>query len=113
MPSEQLDKKVLTMPGSKHGVHIGSDGAVDNETVNLSKQAGDEIVWQSNGEAFSIYFPVSPFGRQTGQQRFEVMRGGEVSSGPVRPDAGVGYYPYYITIVRSGASTDPGVDVKP
>lgn len=102
-------KTVLPMPGAQRTVHIGSDGSVDNETVNVSKSAGDVIVWHSDGEEFSIYFPVSPFE----SQKFDVVRPQDQSSGRVRPDAGVGYYPYYITIVGKGKSVDPGVDVKP
>jgi hypothetical protein len=111
MGSEQHDMNVLTMPGTQLAlaVHIGSDGSVDNETVNLSKQAGEEIVWHSNGEEFEITFPVSPFKTQ----QFNVMSRQSTHSGPVRSDAGVGYYPYYITITSKGAIGDPGVNVKP
>jgi hypothetical protein len=110
MGSEQLETKVLTMPGTKLTVHIGADGSVDNETVNLSKKAGDEIVWQSNGEGFDVYFPVSPFEGK----KFSVSKGSpQASSGRVRADAGVGYYPYYITITKTGMTGDPGVNVKP
>ena len=104
----ESEKTVLAMPGTRLKVHIGKDGAVDNETVNVSKSAKDEIVWSSDGEAFTVDFPVSPFGVPS----FEVKRGQDKSSGPVRQDAGVGYYPYYITI-GGGKTVDPGVNVKP
>ena len=33
----ETEKTVLAMPGARLKVHIGMDGAVDNETVNVSK----------------------------------------------------------------------------
>ena len=104
----ETQKTVLAMPGGRLKVHIGTDGAVDNVTVNVSKSAKDEIIWRSDGEAFTVDFPVSPFGVQS----FDVKKGQDKSSGPVRPDVGVGYYPYYITI-GGGKTVDPGVNVKP
>src|ERR1700758_282653 len=95
MLKEKLETKAAANAANQRNVHINSDGSVDNDTVNVSKGAGDEILWQSNGEAFTIYFPVSPFE----SDRFEVQRGQYRASGPIRPNAGVGYYPYYINIV--------------
>jgi hypothetical protein len=90
-------------------VHIRQDGEVDNEIVNLSKSAGDEIVWHSSGDPFSVFFPVSPFKEQT----FHIAAGETVHSGPPRPDASIDRYQYFITNLTLAKSADPGVDIKP
>jgi hypothetical protein len=90
-------------------VHIRQDGEVDNEVVNLSKSAGDEIVWHSSGDPFTVFFPVSPFR----EQNFHVPAGETVRSGPPRPDASIDRYQYFITNLVLAKSADPGVDIKP
>jgi hypothetical protein len=90
-------------------VHIRQDGEVDNEVVNLRRCVGDEILWQSEGGEFTIDFPNTPFQERT----FHVPAGGSVSSGPVRPDASIDYFQYYITNVALAKSADPGVSIKP
>jgi len=113
-------KEVLNdIAGAHHGrrvrsaeslpVHIRQDGEVDNEIVNLSKSAGDEIVWFSSGDPFTVHFPMSPFADQT----FNVPAGGTASSGPPRPDASIDRYQYFITNLALAMSADPGVDVRP
>jgi len=62
---------------AKLPVHIRQDGEVDNEIVNLRRCAGDEIVWQSEGDEFSIHFPNTPFEKDT----FHVPAGESASSG--------------------------------
>ncbi len=89
-------------------VHIGQGGEVDNEVVNVSMSAGDEIVWSSDGDAFTISFQTSPFATST----FHVPAGGSASSGPVRPGAGIGHYPYFISDDNDGKGADPDVDVR-
>ena len=64
-------------------VRISQGGEVDNEVVNVSKSAGDEVVWSSDGDGFTISFQTSPFAAST----FHVPAGGSASSGPVRPGA--------------------------
>jgi len=95
--------------GESLSVHIRQDGEVDNEIVNLSKSAGDEIVWHSSGDPFSVFFPVSPFKEQT----FNIAAGETVHSGPPRPDASIDRYQYFITNLALAKSADPGVDIKP
>jgi hypothetical protein len=46
-------------------VHICQGGEVDNEVVNVSKSAGDELVWSSDGDGFTITFQTSPFAAST------------------------------------------------
>ena len=69
-------------------VNIHRGGEVDNEMVNVSKSAGDEIVWYSDGDEFTVSFPTSPFDAST----FHVPAGGTASSGPVRSNAALGHY---------------------
>jgi hypothetical protein len=90
-------------------VHIRHDGEVDNELVNVRKSAGEQVTWYSDGDEFSIRFTVSPFAEHT----FHVPAGGSVSSGPIRPDAPIDYYQYFITNVALAKSADPGLAVKP
>jgi hypothetical protein len=90
-------------------VHIRQEGDVDNEMVNLSRSVGDEIVWISSGDPFSVYFPVSPFTTQT----FDVPAGGSVSSGRPRLDAPIAQYQYFVTNLALAKSADPGVSIKP
>jgi hypothetical protein len=66
-------------------VHVGQGCEVDNEVVNVSRSAGDEVVWSSDGDGFTISFQTSPFAAST----FRVPAGGSASSGPVRPGAGI------------------------
>ena len=90
-------------------VHIRQDGEVDYEIVNLSRSIGDEIVWVSSGDPFTVHFPVSPFEEKT----FNVPAGGTACSGPPRADASVDRYQYFITNLALAKSADPGVDVRP
>ena len=89
-------------------VHVGQGCEVDNEVVNVSKSAGDEVVWSSDGDAFTITFQTSPFAAST----FHVPAGGSTSSGPVRVGAGIGHYPYFISDDNDGKGADPDVDVR-
>jgi hypothetical protein len=98
-----------TAPEKTLPVHIHRDGEVDNELVNVRKSENEEVVWYSDGDEFAIHFPVSPFAEQT----FRVPAEGSTSSGPVRPDAPIDYYQYFITNVALAKSADPGLNVKP
>jgi hypothetical protein len=89
-------------------VHIRRECDVDNEIVNLRQTRGDEIVWYSEGDEFSIRFPITPFEDDT----FIVPAGGSVCSGPAREKAPITIYSYNITNVAMAMSADPGVDVK-
>jgi hypothetical protein len=89
-------------------VHIGQGGEVDNEVVNVSKSAGDEVVWFSDGDSFTINFPTSPFAASI----FHVPAGGSASSCPVAAPAGIGHYQYFISDDNNGQGADPGVDIK-
>jgi hypothetical protein len=82
---------------------------VDNEEVNVSKSAGDELVWSSDGNGFTITFQTSPFSAST----FHVPAGGTASSGPVRPGAALGHYAYYISNDSDGSGGDLGIKIKP
>lgn len=66
-------------------VHAERNGKVDNETVHVSKSAGHEVTWSSNGKA------VIEFSSQDGspfeQAIFKVPAGGSVSSGPAKASA--------------------------
>jgi hypothetical protein len=89
-------------------VHVGQGCEVDNEVVNVSRSAGDEVVWSSDGDGFTISFQTSPFAAST----FRVPAGGSASSGPVRPGAGIGHYQYFISDDSDGNGADPEVNVK-
>jgi hypothetical protein len=94
---------------AKLPVHIYDDCDVDNEVVNVSKEAGDEVEWHSTGEAFTIEFESSPFERDT----FDVPAGGCISSGPVAEGTPYARFHY---LIRSRAnlamSADPDVNIK-
>ena len=81
---------------------------MDNEVVNVSKSAGDEVVWSSDGDSFTISFPASPFAAST----FHVPAGGNASSGPVVAGAGIGHYQYFISDDNDGQGADPDVNIK-
>ena len=89
-------------------VHIGQGGEVDNEVVNVSMSAGDEIVWSSDGDELTISFQTSPFAAST----FHVPAGGSASSGAVKPGAALGRYPYFISDDSDGKGADPDVDIR-
>jgi hypothetical protein len=89
-------------------VRISQGGEVDNEVVNVSRSTGDEVVWSSDGDEFSISFQTSPFATST----FHVPAGGSASSGPVRPAAALGRYQYYISDDSNGEGADPEVNIK-
>ncbi len=90
-------------------VHIHKNAEVDNEIVNLRMCMGEEIVWYSDGDEFTVEFPITPFQEKT----FVVPPGGSVGSGPIRPDAAVTKYFYNVTNVALAMSADPGVDIRP
>lgn len=90
-------------------VHLRRGGEVDNEVVNVRKSAGDEVVWVSDGDEFTISFPVNPFAASS----FHVPAGGSASSGPVGSDASPDHYRYFITDKTDGRSADPSLIVKP
>jgi hypothetical protein len=81
---------------------------VDNEVVSVSKSAADEVVWSSDGDAFTITFQTSPFAAST----FHVPAGGSTRSGPVRVGAEIGRYPYLIGDDNEGKGVDPDLDVR-
>ena len=89
-------------------VHVGQDGEVDNEVVNVGKSAGDEVLWSTDGDSFTISFPASPFAAST----FHVPAGGNASSGPVVAGAGIGHYQYFISDDNDGQGADPDVNMK-
>ena len=89
-------------------VCVSQGGEVDNEAVNVSRSASDEVVWTSHGDEFTISFQTSPFAAST----FHIPAGGGVSSGPVRAGAAPGRYQYFINDDSSGVGGDPDVNVK-
>lgn len=89
-------------------VHIRKNAEVDNELVNLRKSMGEEMEWHSDGDEFTVEFPISPFQ----ETAFVVPPGGSVGSGPIRPDAAITKYFYNVTNVALAMSADPGVDIK-
>ncbi len=90
-------------------VHIRQDGDVDNELVNVSRSAREEVIWVSDSDEFSVHFPTTPFDEDT----FHVPAGGSANSGPVRLDAPIDQYQYFITNVALAKSADPSLNVKP
>jgi hypothetical protein len=89
-------------------VHIHKNAEVDNEVVNLRKSMGEELEWFSDGDEFTVEFPISPFQETS----FVVPAGGSVGSGPIRPDAPITKYYYNVTNVALAMSADPGVNIK-
>jgi len=90
-------------------VHIYDECDVDNEVVNVSKGAGDQIEWISTGEAFMIEFESSPFEKDT----FDVPAGAHIKSGPVVENAPYASFHYRIrSRVNLAMSADPDVNVK-
>ena len=90
-------------------VHIRRNADVDNELVNVSKSEGDELVWYSTGDEFTIEFPITPFN----DYKFVVPAGGSKGSGPVRADAPLTRYFYDVTNTALAMSADPGVHIRP
>jgi hypothetical protein len=90
-------------------IHLREDGEVDNEVVNLRKSFNEQVIWHSDGAEFSIHFPTTPFEQDT----FHVPAGGSTGSGPVRHDAAIDSYQYFITNVALAKSADPILVVKP
>jgi hypothetical protein len=90
-------------------VHIRRNADVDNELVNISKSEGDELVWYSTGDEFTIEFPITPFN----DYKFVVPAGGSKGSGPVRADAPLTRYFYDVTNTALAMSADPGVHIRP
>jgi hypothetical protein len=55
-------------------VHIHNNADVDNEIVNLRMSMGEELEWHSDGDEFTVEFPITPFA----QSSFVVPPGGSV-----------------------------------
>ncbi len=91
-------------------VNIYEDCDVDFESVNVFKPFGDQIEWQSTGDAFDIEFDSTPF---EGNGRYYIPPGGRVPSGRVREDAVYATYHYVIrSRVDLAKSADPEVNIK-
>jgi hypothetical protein len=94
---------------AKVRVTIYDDCNVDCEEVNLSQGMGDQIEWQSTGQAFTVEFEDSPFQLN----RFDVPAGQSICSGPVAKTALFVTYHYAIRPPGSSSGgTDPDVNVK-
>ncbi len=103
-----LSPTIRVTAGRSLPVHVHPGGDVDYEVVNISKSAGDEVVWVSDGDQITITFPTSPFTASS----FQIAAGGSVSSGPVRADAAPDHYRYFISDETTGTSVDPDVNIK-
>lgn len=95
--------------GENLPVRIREGGEVDYDVVNLRQSTDDQIIWKSLGRAFTVHFPNTPFNDDT----FPVSAGGKAYSGPVRPDAPIGYYKYFVTDIAMAKSADPGANIVP
>lgn len=102
LENEVSIKKVLP-------IHVHQDGEVDNEHVNVRKSQREEIEWHSEGDELRIDFTVSPFEEHS----FHVPAGGSVCSGPVRDNAPIDRYQYFITNISLAKSADPIIEIKP
>ncbi len=92
-------------------VNIYTECDVDCEAVNVSIEAGDQVVWHSTGDGFVVKFEEgsSPFGRCY----FEVPAGGQIGSGRVEPGTPCATFHYTIqSRVNLAMSADPDVNVK-
>jgi len=105
---------VPAMPARKTWVEIKHDAAqnrphVSSEHAYLRAKENDEVVWYSGSDRFTIIFQAgSPFT----DEKFDVPRGGSVSSGPLREDVEVRTYKYSVKGVV-GEPLDPDVIIRP
>ena len=96
----------------KQQVHIVSDnGQVDQNDVEISKPAGDEVTWfaQSKKAGSTIEFS-PPDGSPFQDSTFSVPAGGSVSSGPAKGEAEAKRYKY--TVTGPDGDNDPGVIIQ-
>jgi hypothetical protein len=93
----------MTEKGDRN-VHANDDGQVDNETVHISKGAGEQVTWFSRKKAIVVFASQdgSPFEETT----FHVPAGGSVSSGPATP-AAEHDKSYKYTVVGEKGVNDP------
>ena len=90
-------------------VHIVSDnGQVDQNDVDISKLAADEVTWFAHNqeEGATIEFS-SADGSPFNDSVFRVPIGGSVSSGPAKDGAKPKRYKY--TVTGPAGQNDPGV----
>lgn len=85
-------------------VDIDDNGNAHN--VDLSRSAGDQLVWVSQGPKFTITFQGNaiPFA----QRVYHVPAGGTCDPGPIVGEAGT--YPYIIS--KDGMQADPQVIIR-
>jgi len=105
MATKALNTKML----HPHKVYTEDDGGVDQDEIEISKSAKEQVTWFSKKGGFIAFASEdgSPFNAAT----FQMPAGGSVSSGAVRPDAEYGEYKY--TVVGQIGVNDPKVIIKP
>jgi hypothetical protein len=99
-------QKVTPITGSQHHhVHARHNGEVDIDSVHVSKSAGHQITWSSDGKAVIAFS--SEAGSPFEEAIFHVPAGGSVSSGPAKATAEEKSYKY--SVVGEKGVNDPTV----
>jgi len=94
-----------------HDVQItDNNGHVDQDSVTISRAAGDEVTWTAHGAKKAIIVFASPDGSPFHDTTFHVPASGSVSSGPIKATAA--YKSYKYIVVGETGSNDPVVIIK-
>ncbi len=99
-------QKVTPITGNEHHVHAEHNGKVNRETVHVSKSAGHQVTWSSNGKAVIAFS--SQDGSPFEESIFHVPAGGSVSSGPAKATA-TEEKAYKYSVVGEKGVNDPTV----
>lgn len=105
-----MDSQAVATAAAEEPVRIqNAQGEVDNTIVTVSRSAGDEVTWYSDGTTPALVVFASRDGSPFLDTHFHVPAGGSVSSGPARDDAPIKAYKY--TVVGDSGVNDPVVVV--
>lgn len=87
------------------------NGGVDKSPIHLSVSQGDDVVWESQDDSYTVEFVgTSPFVRP---DPIRVPARGRGKSGPLRNGVQLGRYSYDVVsaATAAGKGADPDVDI--
>ncbi len=104
----KIDFTAIPQVSAKHVRVTDDQGHVDQEDVDISISAGEQVTWSADTKTVIVFN--KPEGSPFSDKTFQVPAGGSIASGPARQDAEKKKYKY--TVVGQGGSNDPGVIIQ-
>lgn len=90
---------------------LHENGDVDLPSITISKSGEEQVTWLGHESHPATIRFSSPDGSPFYQESFQVLAGGSIVSGPIRPEAEHKEYKY--DVVGDGGVNDPKVIIVP